>query len=140
VLDLASRHAFARPFVNSGRLSTAIGYPGSQLNTPDQPAQAFRSGVAPGSAAVDAPTGTGWLLQRLGGTFVLLAHGWQGPVPEGVLLLDCAGMHRPAGVLRRYDLKPGSACLLRPDQHVAARWRQPAFADVAAALARAQGH
>ena len=39
----------------------------------------------------------------------------------------------------RYDLRPGSACLLRPDQHVCARWRQPTAALVQAALRRALG-
>jgi 3-(3-hydroxy-phenyl)propionate hydroxylase len=37
----------------------------------------------------------------------------------------------------RYDARPGSVVLLRPDQHVAARWRDPSAADIAAALKRA---
>ena len=38
---------------------------------------------------------------------------------------------------RRYDLRPGSVCLFRPDQHICARWREPTVAKVEAAIARA---
>jgi len=40
-------------------------------------------------------------------------------------------------VRQRYDARPGSVYLLRPDQHVAARWRKFDAAKVRAALARA---
>ncbi|MEN9417141.1 MAG: hypothetical protein RI988_761, partial [Pseudomonadota bacterium] len=38
---------------------------------------------------------------------------------------------------QRYDAQPGTVYLLRPDQHVCARWRAPAAADITAALTRA---
>ena len=40
---------------------------------------------------------------------------------------------------RRYDARPGTAYLIRPDQHVAARWRTLEPARVRAALDRATG-
>jgi 3-(3-hydroxy-phenyl)propionate hydroxylase len=48
-------------------------------------------------------------------------------------------VHLPATgpAAERYDARPGTVVLLRPDQHVCARWRAPAAADVAAALRRA---
>ena len=41
--------------------------------------------------------------------------------------------------VRRYDAHPGTCYLIRPDQHVAARWRRFDVAAVRAALARASG-
>ena len=40
---------------------------------------------------------------------------------------------------RRYDAQSRAVYLLRPDQHVAARWRTPSVAEVRSALQRAQG-
>ena len=40
---------------------------------------------------------------------------------------------------QRYDAQPGTAYLIRPDQHVCARWRHLDSAHVRAALARATG-
>ncbi len=139
VLELAATQAFARPFVNSGRLSTAVSYPTSALNTPDEdpwPALA----PAPGSPALDAPMGRAWLLEQLGQRFVLLTNGWRGDTPTDVDVIDVAdSSHDLALLLTRFDLTPGAAYLIRPDQYVAARWRAPQPKQAKAALARAQG-
>jgi 3-(3-hydroxy-phenyl)propionate hydroxylase len=136
VLELAHEHAFARPFVNSGRLSTAVSYPESPLNTPD--AGPWDGGVPPGSPALDAPLGKGWLLEKLGGRFVLVTAGWKGELPQGVELLDVRSPAAKRSLLhRRYDLLPGSGYLIRPDQYVAARWRKPTPGKIVEALQRA---
>jgi len=45
------------------------------------------------------------------------------------------------GVLgARYDGQPGTTYLLRPDQHVAARWRSFDSSKISRALARATAH
>ena len=41
---------------------------------------------------------------------------------------------------RHYDARPGTYYLIRPDQHVAARWREFSREKVLRALERATGH
>ncbi len=60
VLDLARDHAFARPLLNSGRLSVPCVYDGLPLNGPDQLDGPDRSRV--GASCADAPLADGYLL------------------------------------------------------------------------------
>jgi 3-(3-hydroxy-phenyl)propionate hydroxylase len=133
VLALAAEHPFARALVNSGRLSVPAHLPGSPLNTPDE--EAFAGWMRPGAPADDAPLPGGrWLLRELPAGFVLLLFGAPAPAdaPVATLNLPCEG-----GVAQRYDARPGTCVLLRPDQHVAARWRTLDTTRLNAAIARA---
>ncbi len=132
VLELASDHAFARPIVNSGRLSTAVSYSASSLSTPD--ADSWAGGPPPGSPVLDAPHDGGWLLDVLGDEFVLLTSNWRGTAPPGLRVIEVEGM-----AAERLGLVQGGAVLVRPDQYVAARWRSAEIADIERALRRAQG-
>ena len=138
VLELAKNEDFARPFINSGRLSTAVGYLDSPLSSAD--CDVWTGGVRPGMPPLDAPLGQGWLVERLGGRFVLLADGWShGPV-HGVDIVDLASHAGADSILReRYALTAGAAYLFRPDQYVAARWHAPSAEHVSRALTKAQG-
>jgi 3-(3-hydroxy-phenyl)propionate hydroxylase len=140
VLDLAREHPFARRLVNSGRLSLPATLHGSPLNTPDIAAD-WRGAMRPGAPACDAPLGAGrWLLRELGPGFTLLVCGATLPPWSAELRPSVRTLCRDDALLaERYHLRPGSACLLRPDQHVCARWRQPTAALVQAALRRALG-
>lgn len=137
VLELAAEHAFARPLVNSGRLSRPTPYAQSSLNTQDE--DSFAGGVAPGTNCADAPLGEGrWLLNQLGAGFTLLAFGPAEPVSVGQVTATPLTVADPDGlVAQRYDAQPGTVYLIRPDQHVAARWRRFDAAKVQRALARA---
>ena len=146
-LDLAGEYGFARSLVNSGRLSVPATLHGSPLNTPD--VDAFSGTMVPGAAAMDAPVTAdgqpGWLLRQLGSDFTLLvfgeAPGWAAALPVQTVVIGEAGLLDAEGwAARRYDAQPGTAYLLRPDQHVCARWRQPTQDLVAQALRRAHGH
>lgn len=137
VLDLASRTEFARSFVNSGRLSTAVSYPDSPLNTPD--GDEWDGGVAPGSPALDAPLGESWLLENLGGRFVLLGNGLPEAMAADVACIDLATMSGTELAVDRFNLTPGAAYLIRPDQYVAARFRHATRQKIAGARARAMG-
>lgn len=137
VLDLAREHAFARRLVNSGRLSMPATLSGSSLNTAD--ADAFDGPMRPGAPAADAPLADGWLLRRIGSAdrFTLLCFG-AAPAWAQALDVDLLVVEELDGLAaQRYDARAGTAYLLRPDQHVCARWREPSAARVEAALARA---
>ena len=151
VLDLAARHAFARPLVNSGRLSRPTTYAGSPLNG----AAGWPGGAEPGAPAPDAPVlqdgRADWLLRHLGDGFRLLVFGPPDPalvaaLPAGVAALFVTGDDTPGALwdhaglaAARFAAPPGAAVLLRPDQHVAARFATPEPAAIGAALARALG-
>jgi 3-(3-hydroxy-phenyl)propionate hydroxylase len=132
VLLLARGHDFARRMVNSGRLSWPHAYRASPLCTPDR--DTWAAGPAPGAPAVDAPVEGGWLLNRLGGRPVLLLFG-AAPDPPGpelaVLRLPAEGV-----AAERYGARDGAAYLIRPDQHVAARFAAATPAALGEALAR----
>jgi 3-(3-hydroxy-phenyl)propionate hydroxylase len=147
VLDLSKDNAFARPFVNSGRLSQPTPYVNSSLNTPDE--DAFAGIMAPGTNCADAPVKVagrdGWFLNEIGDGFVLLVFGKD----DRVRSVACGGaavrvvtvgeqIHDDKGVLAaRYDGRPGTVYLIRPDQYVAGRWRAFDEAKIKRALARA---
>jgi 3-(3-hydroxy-phenyl)propionate hydroxylase len=165
VLDLSRHHAFARTLVNSGRLSVPATLVRSPLNTPDT--ARFEGRMCPGAAAVDAPVTCAddresWLLRELGDDFTAFVYGdapagriaaqfaqaAEGLAPLRVVQVrPCeAAAHTEAPhslvdhegfVAERYDMLPGTVYLLRPDQHVCARWRQPSADALRAALKHA---
>jgi 3-(3-hydroxy-phenyl)propionate hydroxylase len=116
VLALSAHADFARPMVNSGRLSRPCFYPAA--NAPDDPRLPAVS--RPGSVAPDAPVQGGWLLEKFGGEPVLLSIGCDAPPVAG-----CRAMRVDADgcVARRYlGMAARAFYLVRPDQIVAARW------------------
>lgn len=160
-LSLAREHLFARTLVNSGRLSVPAILDNSPLNTPDD--APFAGGMRPGAPAADAPVQVNgkptWLLRQLpAGVFTALV--FDGPdaqaqtqlligtakdvVPLQVLLIGTRSLtgatqlQDTEGVLtQRYGGRSGTVYLLRPDQHVCARWRRIDGVAVQAALHRA---
>jgi 3-(3-hydroxy-phenyl)propionate hydroxylase len=116
--------------------------------------------MVPGACAADAPV-TGprgdWLLAHLNGEFTLLAFDASvTPAAVATLATDsiaCAviqvggtAVHGATliedkdGLLaRRYDAIPNTCYLVRPDQHICARWRTFDLARVRASIARATG-
>jgi 3-(3-hydroxy-phenyl)propionate hydroxylase len=164
VLELSRTLPFARKLVNSGRLSVPSFLTDSVLNTPDS--EPFSGDMLPGAPMDDAPlTHNGksvWLIDQCGDQFQLLffcddasaiseamqrellglAHATipvetlviarQGNAPGLNVLLDHEGL-----AFARYDAKDGTCYLARPDQHVAARWRETDISRIVAAVARA---
>jgi len=163
-LKLSKRFDFARKLTNSGRLSDTAVLVDSDLNSPDD--GEFESLLVAGAVMADAPvTGAagGWLLNACGNRFRLLYYVddieqldrplldslkqleddaipvaplviyRRGEVPDGVdALCDSKGL-----IAERYDARAGSAYLIRPDQHIAARMRTVEIDRIRAAVARA---
>jgi 3-(3-hydroxy-phenyl)propionate hydroxylase len=158
VLELAKRYPFARKLVNSGRLSVPAVLADSPLNTPDVDGDFAAHALSPGAPAADAPVSGAhgaWLLGCLSPGFTLLAFGEAiaprdvdalaaDPIPCAVVVVDGPSCPGAVGVedaerlaAQRYDARAGSVYLLRPDQHLCARWRRFDVARVRAAIARA---
>jgi len=157
-LELARDFPFARRFVNPGRLSVPCTLDKSPLNTPDS--EAFSARQRPGSPCMDAPVTVngraGWFLQQLGDQFkgvyfaaadesVAMAGALPAlPVPLKLVVVRPQGAAAGPGevidvqglLATHYDATPGTFYLIRPDQHVAARWRHFDTAKVKAALDR----
>ena len=165
VLELSRNLPFARALVNSGRLSDTAFLVESALNSVDD--DSFQGDMVPGAVMADATVaglrGERWLLDTAGNSFVLylylqdaagldrtvaeqlrsLASG-QIPVAsvvvsrQGAAPAELPTLHDAQGLFAdRYDALPGTCYLIRPDQHVCARWRAFDLSRVSAALARA---
>ena len=165
-LDLAKTHRFARSLVNSGRLSVPATLRESPLNTPDTDAfsGAMLPGAPAADAPIHAEgAAPGWLLRSLHGAgFTALLFGGTDVAAQvrdlyraahGLAPLQALVIARPGspaqvegacslvdmqGLLtQRYDGRDGTLYLLRPDQHVCARWRGTDSHALRAALRRA---
>jgi len=166
VLGLAKNHAFGRALVNSGRLSVPAFLTASRLNTPDADEFAGRMlpGAPMDDAPVREQGRDGWLLDKVRQSFVALyfaddpatldkatAGALTALSADGIAVHPVVVARKPGAAAggipvledvrgiaaQRYDARPGTVYLLRPDQHVAARWRAFDAAKVRAAVARA---
>jgi 3-(3-hydroxy-phenyl)propionate hydroxylase len=141
VLDLSEDNEFARPLVNSGRLSVPCVYDGSSLNGADSDALPDQTKV--GSVIADAPLGDGFLSERTGDRFQILAINCDvapvevNGVQAEVIKLDTA---KAPFLQERYlgDQK-AAVYLLRPDQIITARWLTADNEALKAAMTQAMG-
>ncbi|QPC86888.1 FAD-binding protein [Mesorhizobium sp. NBSH29] len=148
VLHLAANHEFARRLVNSGRLSTPCSLAGLSLQSPDNTPGGVQVGAAMLDAPIEAEAGAGWLLDHVAaGDFVLLAV--HVDLPSGLdKSLRCLSvtaqpeadcLHDTQRLIEaRYGAE--TLYLIRPDQHIAARFAAgAAAAKINAALQTAMG-
>ncbi len=149
-LKLAGEAGFARAFVNSGRLSTATVYD-TPLSTPD--CENFGGTAKLGAPIPDAPISNRdgeavWLLRQLshiGATVLYWDDGERsnevralaGSMGRTALVAGQDFTDARALLAARLDAKPGSTWVIRPDQHLAARFREFDAETVAGAIRRA---
>jgi 3-(3-hydroxy-phenyl)propionate hydroxylase len=157
-LRLAKDCGFARRMVNSGRLSVPAVLRDSPLNTPDR--DAFDGELVPGALACDAPVRVngreGWFLPQTGSGFTGVLFDSSSEPIEALRALNISPVRVvPAGssvpkqddldviedveglLASRFDAKPGTFYLLRPDQHIAMRARSFDLGSVREAFLRA---
>ena len=166
VLTLSKNHVFARRLVNSGRLSLPSAYHASPLNTADADSFSgfMRPGAPASDAPVTLEGGRqSWFLDQLKEQFCMLYFADQytdlteqiqtlqmhvtsfahltilqvlpkgATIPRGAkAVIDSEGL-----LAARYDAQAGTGYLLRPDQHVSARWKHVDLRQLEAALLRA---
>jgi len=138
-LTLAAAHPDIAGLINP-RQTQAIRYTGSPLSSASDD---FAAGPAPGAVLLDGPLqgGGGHLTDTLGPRCTCLVFTPDGRVPEAVaafaeeqhalVRLVPISPHGPGLVdaggqlARAYDADAGAVLLVRPDGHVAGRWRRP---------------
>ena len=164
VLELALTQAFTRPFADPRQVQPYT-YRASPLTTPDSGAARFTCGPGPGAPLVNHRLAEGdYLLDHLGRGFTLLLFAgesaseasleavagqlrridpelrvlWVGAEPGGrpgeQAVTDDSGTLRAA-----YGADQGALYLVRPDRHVAGRWKASEPTQVLASMRRALG-
>ena len=140
------------PVLHDGHASWLLGHTGNQfvlmlfiddqssLHTATRAAtlatiERLARGAIPVRTLIVSAHGPEVLLDALPDDNALAPPATPDPLPAGCTRV----LEHGGAVARRFDARPGTAYLLRPDQHVAARWRHLDEATVLAALARATG-
>ncbi len=144
-------------------------YAESRLNTPDSDSfsDSLSVGAPALDGPIVSEGKPAWWLGRLDGSFTIALF-CLAALPDPALLLDLAGLQaHPLGVklvlvvgaglagktpdglasvidkdailAARYDAQDGACYLIRPDQHIAARWRKPDKQRTLSALLQAAG-
>lgn len=162
-LELSRKYEFAKKLTNSGRLSDPSILLDTSLNTADE--ECFDSDLVPGAVMSDAPVigDSQWLLNSLDSNFKLLYFAEndtpldaklmeilstlsKGDIPvEPILVSNQSAsnttfplINDEKGLLHaRCDAKAGTTYLIRPDQHVAARWHTLDIDKINAAVQKA---
>jgi 3-(3-hydroxy-phenyl)propionate hydroxylase len=125
ILDLAQRHAWARAWVNTGRLSIAAVYDRSPLNS--ERGDFLSTAAKPGAAAPDGRFGNGYFVDALAGDFRVAYFGERAE-PEALFVEKGDPLWARYGVPAQ-----GATYVFRPDGHVLARCTgiDPVFARAA---------
>lgn len=133
-LSLALDFRFAGDFANP-RNMTPHTYVQSPITRTG--AEAFKGGPLAGATAPNAKLDEGFLLDQADSEFIVLAFGDVAQLELlNTLEVVVKILHLPAdgNAARIYGAQSGSAYLLRPDLHIAARWIKTSGAEIAAQI------
>lgn len=151
VLELAQHAEFARPLINSGRLSTPCVYEDSPLNGPDElfnvsDETSHAAHVRVGAPCIDVKLDDTYLLHQLNGSFTLMGINIDLPDQLSVhgLELPCVSLTTATqpteDLAKRYlGSAPSAVYLIRPDQHVMGRWQHFDKSQISQTLQQAIG-
>lgn len=136
--DAALSLALTRP--SAGRLAnprqmTPYTYADSPVTTAD--GTGFSAGPVPGAMITDVALEGGFLSERIGQGFTLLAFGDDAAEQARALRdpgLEVVTLPAEGAAALAYGARDGSAYLIRPDLHVAGRWQAARAPDIEAAL------
>lgn len=153
-LSLSGVHRGIAQLINP-RQTQAVRYDHSPLSSAD--GDALPAGPLPGEAMPEQQLAQGHLTDRIGARFTLLvlqpthgaaielpaddiARAQEGPLPFALCTIAAEGpadAHADARVFEALGAREGAVYLLRPDGHVAARWRHLSAGALPRALERA---
>lgn len=147
-LSLAINHPFARAFADPRQMQPYT-YADGPLTAVDRDTAAFGNGPKPGAACPNARLPDGrFVLELAGAGFTGLHFVAPGPTHDLPSLTAQLEAHdqrfklvtiESGEIARLFGAAPGSFYLLRPDLHLAGRWRHTKPDQIAAALANCLG-
>ena len=146
VLELSEHHAFARPLVNSGRLSLPSSYRPSTYFCADVDGLPDKS--RPGAPCPDAQLEDGrFLLQTLSAGFNLVTFNLSADrinldsdTPLDLIVFETANDKNQTLHERYLGAQKSAIYLIRPDQYIAARWTEFDAKAIKSAISAALGH
>ncbi|HSF91825.1 MAG TPA: FAD-dependent monooxygenase [Paracoccaceae bacterium] len=133
-LSLALRHPFAGALANP-RQMTPYTYSDSPIVSPDDPD--LDAGPVAGAALPDTRVGDGYLSDQLGKGFTLICFNDELAASLGNSGMTVRILESTSDAAQLLGATPESAYLIRPDSHIAARWKTATAPAVLAAYRNA---
>ena len=130
-LSLARSHPYAGALANP-RQMTPHTYADGPMTLADE--AGFDAGPVPGAVAMNVAMNDGFLSDRFGEGFTVLRFGEGGDLGDHVAPVTVVTLDTNSLTGEIYGAADGATYLIRPDMHIAARWKSADARTVAAAI------